>query len=341
MAQTKGSFHDMSSMDGKHYNSTWSFRLKYFGTITDDTVISQEDEKNNKRGDNKRFGYRTTRSVKKEREALALLKDLFIPLGGNVDLKNPDVSILLFEGLGDGDEKILTRKVADGPKVSIINPNTRHCVTNTPLCPTTSYIICNLDRIKSHSTILDPYAGSCSLLLASSLIESETTTVGIEIANENGINRTNIMTDFYSRDLTPPKSLLCGDFRNETIRDMARESIGNVPFDVILTDPPYGIREKQEWTLSSSNYPWSLCHTNPLLDIVKIVAMDLERGKPLICLNGGGRLVVFVPCTSQQSIYDLLPAREQLSDAMLSLEVMVEQRLNDSLSRWLVVFESK
>jgi len=337
MAQSNHAFHDMIQEEGIHYTSTWSFCLKYFGgggSTDDGTNSSKEKEK--------WFGDRTTRSIKKEKEALNSLKDLFIKFGGNVNLTHPDIRLVLLDGLGQ----------RHNPKVSILNPNTRHCITNTPLCPITSIIMSNMGQINSYKNkVLDPYAGSCSTLLSSTLIKPTCTTVGIDIASEQSINRTDIMTDFSSRGLRVPHALLKGDFRNDTIRNQARKAImgKDVSFDVILTDPPYGIRETTDWTLSSPNDPLSYNNNNntnnehpnnPLLDILQIISIDLKNKTPLLHRKHG-RLVVFVPCTAQQTIEDMLPDEKVMEEAGLALESRVEQRLNDGLSRWLLVFQSK
>ena len=151
-------------------------------------------------------------------------------------------------------------------------------------------------------------------------------TVGIEIAHEGIVNRNNVMRDFETRNLTAPLSLIYGDSTDELIRDRARSLIHGDAFDLIITDPPYGIRE-------STNYNDQL----PLSELCCSIARDREMGKPL--LKKGGKLVAFVPCTDEEKINECLPTASTLEKAGLTLLDMVEQPLNEKLSRWLVSFE--
>ena len=153
-------------------------------------------------------------------------------------------------------------------------------------------------------------------------------TVGIEIAHEGIVNRTDVVRDFETRNLTAPLSLIYGDSTDEWIRDRARSLIHGDAFDLIITDPPYGIRE-------STNYNDQL----PLSELCCSIARDREMGKPL--LKKGGKLVAFVPCTDEETLDECLPNASTLEKAGLVLLDMVEQPLNDKLSRWLVSFECR
>jgi tRNA G10 N-methylase Trm11 len=185
--------------------------------------------------------------------------------------------------------------------------------------------LCNVAGVKDGSTILDPYAGSCATLLAAAMITPTCRAVGIEIAHNGLVNRNDIQKDFEIRGLTAPLALLQGDSTESTLRDEARKVIGNEPFDLIITDPPYGIRESKGY----NDLP-------PLVELFRSLADDRDAGKPL--LEVGGRLVAFVPCQEDEELMDCLPTETQTLEAGLSLEVMREQPLNDKLSRWLVAY---
>lgn len=206
-----------------------------------------------------------------------------------------------------------------------MDPNTRICVTNTPLCPIAAFAMCNVAGVKDGSTILDPYAGSCATLLAAAMIAPTCRTVGIEIAHNGLVNRKDIRTDFETRGLPAPLALLQGDSTDSGIRDEARKVIGSEPFDLIITDPPYGIRESK----GDNALP-------PLCQLFRSIADDREAGKRL--LKVGGRLVAFVPCRDDEELIDCLPTQAQTLEAGLNLQVMREQPLNDKLSRWLVAY---
>ena len=308
----KGILNDLFK-GGMNENDTWRVRLRQYGS-------------NSKEGKEKQYGKQMRSPMSAEKEALNGLKDLLIKLGGDVDLKKAHCSLYIFEGL-KGRQKVLARQIARGPKTSSIAPVTRICVTNTPLCPIAAFNMCNLARIKDGQKILDPFAGSCATLLASAMIAPNCQTVGIEVAHNGQVNREDVLSDFGSRNLTLPVSLIHGDCTLKSIRDEARAAIGNEPYDIILTDPPYGIREKTGY-----------CEDTPLSELMKCIAKDKEDGSPL--LKKGGRLVAFVPNTVDTNVMeDGIPSDKVLEQAGLELCEMREQYLNDFLSRWLVEFK--
>lgn len=300
--------------------STWRLRRHESSFAVDD--------------DNPRFGKSGTRSVLKERAALAQLEPLFAQLRGRVDLQNPECDIYLLEGLSSTTEtsstliKILTRRLVEGAYHSKIAPKTRICITRTPLCSIAAYLLCNIALIQENQTILDPFAGSATTLLAATLISPSVRTVGVEI--DEFISRSSIMEDFSSRGAAEPVALLQGDIMDRSMRDNARAAIGDMAFDVIITDPPYGRRE----AMSGAGVGNDKLALNDLIDAI---GHDRCSGKPL--LRPGGRLVAFIPCPKDSNVLDLLPSEQLLSYAGLELLEKREQKLNDS-SRWVVSFLS-
>jgi len=292
---------------------------------------------------NPRFGMKTTRSVSKERAVLPHLERLLIQFEGRVDLKRPELDIYLLEGLSDDQSakdttrssgndlhKILARRIACGASHNIMAPKTRICLTRTPLCAISSYILCNIALIQEYQTVLDPFCGSSATLLASSLISPTVKTVGIDIATEEMISRSQICEDFTSRGANPPVALLEGNVMDQSMRDKAREVIGDDSFDVIITDPPYERRET--YTSGDGNES-----NSALNDLIDVMAHDRKHGNPL--LKPGGNLVVFLPCPKDADVEDLLPSKERLALAGLKLVQKGEQRLNDA-SRWILSFHS-
>lgn len=205
-------------------------------------------------------------------------------------------------------------------------PVTRICVTTTPLEPIASFSLCNICGIGENERILDPCSGSCAILLAAAMISPSCQTVGIDIAHDGLINRDHVFEDFATRDLTPPKAVFQGDFTNSVDRDKARAAVGNAPFDHIITDPPYGIRERKD-----ANAP------TPLEELFRAIVDDRNRGTPL--LRKGGKLVSFAPCwVEKETLADVLPTPEQTEAAGMKFLLSREQQLNSKLSRWLVSY---
>ncbi|KAL7530072.1 hypothetical protein ACHAXR_005899 [Thalassiosira sp. AJA248-18] len=309
--------------------TTWRFRRHEY-TFVDEN--------------NPRFGKSTTQSMTKERAALLRLKPLLVQFRGRVNLKTPDCDIYLLEGLSDkrghismpepnGLFKILARRIKDGAKHSIMGPNKRICTTNTPLCSIAAYLLCNIALMQEHDTVLDPFAGSAATLLAASLI-TNARTVGIDVAPDKYISRSNIREDFMSRGVAAPVALLEGNVMDHTTRDKAREAIGGNAFDVIVTDPPYGRREAM---MSGKGEEYD--YTAVLNDLIDVIGYDRRRGRPLL-KPVGGQLTAFLPCPRGRDIQDLLPSRERLASGGLRLQEKREQKLSHGFSRWVLSFAS-
>jgi tRNA G10 N-methylase Trm11 len=192
--------------------------------------------------------------------------------------------------------------------------------------PIAAFSLCNVARIRGDDRILDPYAGSCATLLAAAMIAPQSQTVGIEIAHNGLVNRADILKDFISRDLTPPNELICGDSTDSSIRAKAKAAIGgHQPFDAIIADPPYGIRESKNYNENS-----------PLEELFTSIAVDRDNADRL--LKVGGRLVAFVPVTDEQTLNEMLPNKGLTEKAGLQFELSREQPLNEKLSRYLVSY---
>jgi len=308
LAIDNGGFLDMTP-GNENASASWCLRARHYGDHAD----TKKEYRHSGR----------TRSLSVEKQALLDLKPLLLTFGGKVDLEKPDCKIYVFDGLVSG-QKVLTRRMAQGPQISVIAPNSRICITNTPLCPIASFLLCNIAGVRPHSRILDPYAGSCAVLLAAAMIDPTCQSVGIEIAHNGIVCRDDIRKDFESRQLVPPVALVRGDSTDDKIRATARDAIGGNPFDFIITDPPYGIRE-------------SLGSMTPIEELLKCISKDRAAGTPLLRI--GGKLVCFVPSRADEDfVNDVMPTEKQIQDAGLVCELMCEQPLNDNLSRWLVSF---
>ncbi len=321
-ALEKNSLGDLM-LNGANVNSTWRVRLRQYGSTAATGSKS------------KQYGKKMRSPLKKEREAVTQLKELLIKFGGEVDLKDADVSIYVLEGLTDGKQgskKLLARLLTKGGggetglSTSSIAPNTRLCVTNTPLAPIEAFTICNVARIKNGDRILDPFGGSCSTLLAASMLAPSIRSVGIEISHNGKVNRQHVFDDFNLRNLTLPVALIHGDAMDQEIREEARDYVGSRAFDAIVTDPPYGIREKT-----------GFCEDPPLIQLVKCIGLDRNNGRRL--LKKSGRLVAFVPHVKGTDVRLAMPSQTELDYAGLEFCQMLEQPLNDSLTRWLVEYK--
>jgi hypothetical protein len=350
VAIQNNAFADMR-MGNVNANHTWSLRVRHYGS-----THSNGNDNNNTTSSSKdrRYGERT-RSITLEQRALKTLTPILCHLGGKVNLHNPDCKIYVFDGLLSQSQDhetnntnyqlpalrlILARRITSGARrmVSAIHPTTRICITNTPLCPLASFIMANMARIRPTNdgfVVLDPYCGSGGTLLAAAMIlqmskdeiqsNAPYPLVGIEVCHDGIVNRDDIRRDFTTRQWTHPITLLQGDSTQSNVRRIAREAIGDRPFDAIITDPPYGIRESNKGA------------NHPIQDLLRMLIDDQKAGTPL--LRAGGRLVVFIPHRiHEETIEEIFPTNEQLRAAGLICEYCKEQPLNDMLSRWLVSY---
>eukprot|EP00554_Chaetoceros_debilis_P007972 CAMPEP_0194080230 /NCGR_PEP_ID=MMETSP0149-20130528/6286_1 /TAXON_ID=122233 /ORGANISM="Chaetoceros debilis, Strain MM31A-1" /LENGTH=506 /DNA_ID=CAMNT_0038761901 /DNA_START=290 /DNA_END=1810 /DNA_ORIENTATION=+ len=308
-----------------------------------------------------KYGKQKTSSMTREKEAIISMGELLKTFNGPVRLQNPDCALYVFEGLkfyneaaasdetfmnfdqiilvlkmgpNSSKKKGISKKKSDFQlQASSIAPKTRICITRTPLCPVAAFIMCNLAKLNEGRRVLDPFAGSCTTLLAAAMIAPSCESVGIEISGNDVVNRDDIMADFKSRKLTPPKALIQGDCTVEAVRDEARSSIDGHSFDIILSDPPYGRRESKSKSQEDDSAPI------PLVQLVQCIAVDLGNDKRL--LTKGGRLVAFVPTNPTnigEHLEDGLPNKDQLDAAGLELVSITEQPLSETLSRWLAVY---
>lgn len=196
----------------------------------------------------------------------------------------------------------------------------------TPLEPIAAFSLCNIAGIRDGQRIFDPYSGSCAILLAAAMIAKDLQQVGVDIAHDRFINRDHIWEDFNSRGLPQPKAVFRGDSTIAAIRQKARAAVGDEPFDHIITDPPYGVREAIDANAAS-----------PLEEMFEAIKDDRDRGKRL--LRKGGRLLCFVPCKPEESLMEKLPGVEKAEEAGMRFLLSIEQPLNSKLSRWLVSYE--
>ena len=213
------------------------------------------------------------------------------------------------------------------------------CRTTTPLCPIASFTMCNVARLQrtTPQSVLDPFCRSCSTLLSAAHLASlhvpegpatGCRSVGIEVCHNGHINREHIVKDFTTRCLPPPVEIIRGDCFSYEVRERARNAIGVGPFDLIVTDPPYGIRE----AMSPGNNEES-----PLTRLFHAIDQDRRRGSPL--LKRGGRLVAFVPVRQGEQLEDcLLNLTSQRKVGLVMNSEGREQVLSNALWRWLVSF---
>lgn len=208
-----------------------------------------------------------------------------------------------------------------------IDTKTRICVTSTPLRSLVSFSMVNLAKLQIGARVLDPFAGSCSIPLAVACIDPSCKTVAIE--KSLAVRFENIQKDFEFRKLKPLAGLIRGDSCDPNTRHVARSFVDDQPFDAIITDPPYGLRESIDMDIDY-----------PIIEMMHWMINDRHAGNRL--LKVGGNIVVFCPNLEGEGGEDIivgLPGKGLMDEAGVTIKSKMKQPLNEALSRWLVVFE--
>ena len=259
---------------------------------------------------------------------LAMFETLLRALPGEVDLRTPEAQLVLLE---DGDveegeslhQAFLVREIAQGNRGLTERLSLKHrpYVTTTSMDPKTSLVMTNIAGLQKGDRVLDAMAGGGGLLLAAAQLGAGMT-VGVDV--NTSIDLSKVHSNFEALDLPVPQYVF-GDVGSRRVQQQLRDDFEG-PFDVILSDPPYGKREKGgdgdvgegEGVIEDATRT-----------LIELAASDL--------LRVGGRLTFFIP--AHPSLVDILPSLPR--HGCLSVESSVPQPLNANLNRWLVTFRKR
>ncbi|KAL1496130.1 hypothetical protein AB1Y20_014751 [Prymnesium parvum] len=239
------------------------------------------------------------------------------------------------------------RLVGEGQRslVGALDLKKRNYIGTTSLDAELSLVMANLARVRRGQLVYDPYCGTAGCLVAAAAFGARVLGADLFLPVLRGKLRTRsgpsaltqpqeqgIGLTFAQYGLPPPAGLLHADSGRHLCCLRAAPL-----FDAIVTDPPYGIREKPaamddapllERLLPEAQREGHVPRT--ALAAVDTILVDLfalaER-----CLAVGGRLVFLLPTT--------LPFSEALlpPHTLLRLEGAYEQRMAARWSRWCVV----
>jgi len=240
-----------------------------------------------------------------------------------------------------------------GKVKSIYNLKDRCYIGNTTMDPELAFIQTNMACVSSDSLVLDPFCGTGGLLLPAA--EFGAYVIGTEINYQiaQGIGKSSrVGAKYLTGDETLRANFLQYNtehrFLSALIADSSRHLLwrrrqSTGIFDAMVTDPPYGIREKgskvgnkerkAHWTLPSSahvqHYPEKAKYglTSVFLDLLDL-AVEL--------LVIGGRLAFWFPVLNDRYSEDTLPCHPALN-----LMANCEQPLSGKSSRRLLVYEKR
>ncbi|KAF6257292.1 S-adenosyl-L-methionine-dependent methyltransferase [Scenedesmus sp. NREL 46B-D3] len=192
----------------------------------------------------------------------------------------------------------------------------------------------SLLQVSRGSLVLDPYVGTGSILIAAAARGAHTMGCDIDVRvlkQGRRCPKTGKQVDIYSNYEQYGLQYPVGLVRMDVHTHPFREGLGEV-FDVILGDPPYGVRAGGRKLVAKchpirfpgshipSTEPYSL--TECLADLLELAAASLLTG---------GRLVFFMPASPETYREDQLPLHP-----MLAMVSNVEQPLQSRYSRRLV-----
>ncbi|CAF1029949.1 unnamed protein product [Brachionus calyciflorus] len=246
------------------------------------------------------------------------------------------------------------------------NLKDRGFIGNTSMDPLLSLVMANMGNVNSTSFVYDPFVGTGSLLVGAAhcgahvagadldynLVHSRglSSRMGQKYRRKDETIRNNLKQyGFESKYL----DILAADFSSKYIRD-------NFKFDAIITDPPYGIREKAK-KLGSKKQTKTLENNDEIIveddkhgNFVKHIKYNLGdifydlldfASKHLVL---EGRLVFWLPVYMEEDRNKL--SLEEIRDILvkfipkhedLILSSFSEQRLTKFTSRLLVTMKKK
>jgi len=168
--------------------------------------------------------------------------------------------------------------------------------------PELAFLMASFALTEGCKTVLDPFCGSCSLLLAAS-IQGFEEAFGIEVSSA-ALDTKGIYKN-YAR---------AGDLKLTLENRNAEYALeSNRTFDAIVSDLPYGMKE----VFVSDNY-----------DSAESLLLDIARNR----LNPGGRLVYF----SAKEI-----SSKHIGSGDLKVLHCLKQDMSVTFSRYLMVIEKK
>lgn len=245
--------------------------------------------------------------------------------------------------------RVFGRQVAEGPRIAnTYDVRTRPYIGTTTMDALISHITANAVHIMPGDRVLDPFCGTGSLLLPCAYLGADV--VGSDIdgdclgalerealpasnrsKNSNFIRHTaalqelqvngSALSNFFYYGLGDRvKGLFAMD-----AMDWCGEQAEFGVFDAIVSDPPFGIREKTRGESSGQ----------PLVVLFRIAKLRLRLG---------GRMAFWMPTeafTSEPEVRRILSELEVEAggDGSLVFVKAIREELNNKLWRWLCVYE--
>ncbi|KAH7624316.1 hypothetical protein Ndes2526B_g00501 [Nannochloris sp. 'desiccata'] len=220
-------------------------------------------------------------------------------------------------------------------KLPIYDLKKRRYIGPTSMDPELSYIMCAMGGVQKHSLFLDPFVGTGSVLIAAADIGAHTlgTDIDIRVIKHGKKDKkgqpVNIWTNFQDYELPAPLGLLRLDLNRSPFREHLEEIL-----DVIVADPPYGVRAgaRKSRSVPDAVIPDRATHiaaTSPYT-LAECLRDLVESAARWLCV--GGKLVYWTPCAPGYYLEEELPKHPAME-----MEANCEQVLALRYSRRLIV----
>jgi tRNA (guanine10-N2)-methyltransferase len=220
-------------------------------------------------------------------------------------------------------------------RLPIYDLKKRRYLGPTSMDPELSYIMCAMGGTKKLSLFLDPFVGTGSVLIAAADIGAHTlgTDIDIRVIKHGKLDKkgqpVNIWTNFKDYKLPAPLGLLRLDLNRSPFRKDLEEIL-----DVIVADPPYGVRAgaRKSRSVPDAVIPDRATHiaaTAPYT-LAECLRDLVESAAQWLCI--GGKLAYWTPCAPGCYSEEELPKHPAME-----MEANCEQLLAVRYSRRLIV----
>ncbi|OHS94561.1 hypothetical protein TRFO_39251 [Tritrichomonas foetus] len=240
-------------------------------------------------------------------------------LTSKVDLKNPDRTVIMFLNYEEHGERVPVHiyvgvHICDGNSkfVSQFALNKRKFINTTSMEPTIALYSASQALCGPGKLVYDPFCGSGSLLVACASLGAKVIGSDFDLPSMFKSENDWLGNNFEQYNM---KDRLIGLFKCDFLTGVLH-FVGSL--DAIVTDPPYGIREK---CVADS--------VSPLLPLL----LQLYRFSAK-ALKLGGRLVFWLPCA-----YNLEAEKELPRHPALKLVSNSRQSLSSRYCRHLITYE--
>lgn len=280
-------------------------------------------------------------SINEQLHRIHKFTKLLTTFPGKVKMKNPDYEFWILEDAfpskGHGKKLsneqprqiLLGLKIANGQGHlnSKYTLKKRNYIGPTSMDAELSFIMSNMARVKQGHLVNDPFCGTCSILIASSVMGATCIASDINILSLNGKgSNENITSNFKQYDLNQPIGILRSDILNHAIR---KSSTGW--FDAVICDPPYGIKEGTR-SFRKDEINETVDVKNHFQGTKRVRFQDFLYGilkYAADVLVENGRLVYWLPTTNEYVDEDvpLHPALEIVHNNEQPLTIRMSRRL--------------